>query len=188
MFPTSSPAHFVFLTRRDRRIFKKTRGAGDEIGMFPKEESHVRVMIFFLFLNDICIEIIFQGRPKLFVGLNFSSAQIFVGPNFSSALIFVTPRKFRHLGPTLFGPIRYSKSDLKYHLYNLNIEFCDGPYLPQWILFSLCTLNEALFCCSKKCLLNRSQLRPRNFVSLQTVIFELFIVTNCFEVNFPRLK
>ena len=41
-------------------------GAGDEVGMFPKEESHVRVMIFFL--TDICIKINFWK------GSNYSSA------------------------------------------------------------------------------------------------------------------
>ena len=43
----SSAFCFLDPTWRDWRIFKKTRGAGDEIGMFPKEESHVQVMIFF---------------------------------------------------------------------------------------------------------------------------------------------
>ena len=57
---------------------EKQEALGDEVGMFPKEESHVRVIIlFYFYLTDICIKINFLGkaqiirRPKILVGPNF---------------------------------------------------------------------------------------------------------------------
>ena len=47
------------------------------------------------------------SSAQIYVGPKYSSAQIFVGPKYSSAKIFVTSWKFRQLGPTKFGPIRY---------------------------------------------------------------------------------